>query len=305
MEIKRILRHNKDIRQILILFSLVLLPQGLSGKEYRTSALRQAAVALGIEHQISNAPKNSTTNITLSSDTTIAVRIDNNGMVEHIGLPIFSADIRQQHPSPVYDCIEYAALDRLFVLTKNDLLIQKIKFIKGAWKSFLTVKSSDVFTITTQDNKFYQLAWSRDNSEILNVVVPIDYELLNGCNRRELEQSFVRNVVHHRAAVNYQLPKDIDSQLARSDMEVDIQLSDYARHNVSVTLRQWLSYCEGLGCTTDIKYDDSGELLSKGYVMSYNSAMGYHHLLELTWQTDIQSKVKGKALLFIPNYDKI
>lgn len=284
---------------------LTTVPQGVSGREYRTAALCHAAVVLGIERQIVDAPKGVTTNITPSSGTTIAIRIDSDGTVEHIGLPLFDTVIRQQSPSPVYDCMEYAALDRLFIFTENDLLLQKILFLRGAWKSVLEIKPSDTFSITTQDDKYYQLVWSRDSCEIINVVVPIDYELLSGSSRRELEKSFLHNVSHHRTAANFRLAKDIDSQLAKSDIEVDIQLSNYARHKINVTLPQWLSYCESLGCTTDIKYDDSDELFVKGYVMSRNAAMGYHHLLELTWQMESHSKVKGKALLFIPNYDKI
>ena len=290
---------------MLFFISLIAASQGIAGREYRTAALCQAAAVLGIEHQIADAPKGVTTNITPPSGTTIVVRIDSEGTVEHIGLPLFSTIIRQQSPSPVYDCMEYAALDRLFIFTENDLLLQKIIFLKGAWESIIGIKPSDIFSITTQDDKYYQLVWSRDSCEIINVVVPIDYELLSGSSRRELEKSFVHDVSRHRVATNFSPAKEIDSQLAKSNIEVDIQLSSYARHTINVTLRQWLSYCESLGCTTDIKYDDSDELFIKGYVMSRNAAMGYHHLLELTWQMESHSKVKGKALLFIPNYDKI
>ena len=305
MEKQRVLHLSRQIIKLLFFISLIMVPQGVAGREYRTSALHQAASVLGIEEQISNAPEGVTTSITLSSGKTISVRINNNGAVEHIGLPIFSQELRRQTPYPVYDCIEYAALDRLFILTENDFLLQKIIFLRGEWKSVLGIKPSDSFTITTHDNKYYQLVWSRNNCELINMVIPVDYELLSGSNRRELEQSFVHNVVRHCEATNFNLTEDIDSQLAKSDIEVDILLSDYARHNISVTLQQWLSYCENLGCTTDIKYDDSDELFSKGYVVSHNAAMGYHHLLELTWQTEIHSKIKGKALLFIPNNDKI
>ena len=289
-------------------FILLVIPQGITGMDYRTSTLRQAAEKLGIEKQIAKVTKGKTTGIVTPSGTTVVVRINSQGMVEHIGLPLFNAVMRKQTPSPAYDCLEYAALDRHIIHTENDLLLQKIKFYKGSWQKLLDVLPTDVCSITNQSNKYYQLVWNRDGRETVNVVIPVDYELLSVCNRREIENNFVHDVVHYQAASKGTLSKDIDPQLAKADLHLDMSLSSYARKTLNVRLRQWILYCESLGCTTSIKYDDSDETAIKGYVVSRNDAMGYHHLLELTWTMEDLSqstpKIKGKALLFIPN-DKI
>lgn len=288
---------------------LLALPQGIASMEYRTSLLHQAAATLGIERQIAKAGKGITTRIVTPSGTAVIVRINRNGRVEHIGLPLFNTVMRQQTPSPVYDCLEYAALDRHVIHTENDLLLQKIKFYKGSWQTLLDIQSTDACSITNQSDKYYQLIWSRNGRETVNVVVPIDYELLSVCNRREIEKDFVQEVARYHAALKGALSKDIDPQLAKADLHLDMSLSSYARKSISVTLRQWISYCESQGCTTSIKYDDSDESVIKGYVLSRNDAMGYHHLLELSWTMEELSKsspkIKGKALLFIPNNDKI
>lgn len=290
-----------------IVCMLLAVPQGIVGREYRTTLLRQAAATLGIERQIAKADKDATTQIVTPSGTTVSVRIDGNGMVEHIGLPLFHSAMRKQTPSPVYDCLEYAALDRHVIHTENDLLLQKIKFYKGSWQALLDIQPTDACSITNQSDKYYQLVWSRNGRETVNVVVPIDYELLSVSNRREIEKNFVHNVTRYHAASKAALSKDIDPQLAKADLHLDMSLSSYARKTISVTLRQWISYCESQGCTTSIKYDDSDEAVIKGYVLSRNDAMGYHHLLELTWTMEDLSqsspKIKGKALLFIPNND--
>ena len=217
--------------------------------------------------------------------------------------------MRKQTPSPVYDCLEYAALDHSAIHTENDLLLQKIKFYKGSWQTLLGVLPTDACSITRQDDKYYQLVWSRNGRETVNVVVPIDYELLSVCNRREIEKNFMHDVSHYQAAANAALSQDIDPQLAKADLCLDMSLSSYSRKTVNVTLKQWITYCESQGCTTSIKYDDSDETVIKGYVLSRNDAMGYHHLLELTWTMEDLSqsspKIKGKALLYIPNNDKI
>jgi hypothetical protein len=288
---------------------LLAVPQSIASREYRTSLLRQAATTLGIERQIAKVGKGTTTQVVTPSGTTVCVRIDSNGIVEHIGLPLFNDMMRKQTPSPVYDCLEYAALDRSAIHTENDLLLQKIKFYKGSWQTILNILPTDACSITNQSNKYYQLIWSRNGSETVNIVVPVDYELLSVCNRREIEKNFVHNIPRHHTTSKSALSNDIDPQLAKADLNLDISLSSYARKTVSVTLRQWISYCESQGCTTSIKYDDSDETVIKGYVLSRNDTMGYHHLLELTWTMEDLSqsspKIKGKALLFIPNNDKL
>lgn len=292
-----------------IVCMLLAVPQGIASRDYRTSLLRQAAATLGIERQIAKADKGTTTLVDTPQGTTVIVRIDNNGMVEHIGLPLFHSTMRKQTPSPVYDCLEYAALDHSAIHTENDLLLQKIKFYKGSWQTLLSIQPTDACSITNQSDKYYQLVWSRNGRETVNAVVPIDYELLSVSSRREIERNFVHNVTRYHAVPKGALSQDIDPQLAKADLHLDMSLSSYARKTISVTLRQWISYCESQGCTTSIKYDDSDETVIKGYVLSRNDAMGYHHLLELTWTMEDLSqsspKIKGKALLFIPNNDKI
>lgn len=288
---------------------LLAIPQGIAGREYRTSLLRQAAATLGIERQIAKMGKGVTTLVESPTGPTVIVRSDTNGTVEHIGLPLFNAAMRRQTPSPVYDCLEYAALDRSAIHTENDLLLQKIKFYKGSWQTLSGVKPTDGCTITNHSDKYYQLVWNRNGRETVSVVIPIDYELLSVSNRREIEEAFVHNVTRHHTASKGTLSHDIDPQLAKAEMHLSTSLSNYSRKTVIVTLRQWLSYCKSQGCTTSIRYDDSDETFIRGYVTTRNDAMGYHHLLELTWTMEDLShpipKIKGKALLFIPNNEKI
>lgn len=309
MDRLRILCLDRQVRQMLCIFLLLAVSQGIVGRDYRTSILRQAAEKLGIEQQIDKAPEGKTSGIATSSGPKVAVRIDTHGTVEHIGLPLFSTVMRKETPSPVYDCLESALLDRCVLLTENDLLLQKIQFYKGSWKTLFDILPSDACSITTQDKKYYQVVWSRNGGEIANVVVPIDYELLSTCSRRELEKNFVQYMARYQADSKSALPKETDPQLAKAAMQLEMQLSSYERQTVSVPLRQWISYCESQGCTTSIKYVDSDEAIVKAYVLEQNDAMGYHHLLELNWQTEEldspSPQVKGKALLFIPNNDKI
>lgn len=294
---------------MMYIFCLLAIPQDVASREFRTSTLRHVAATLGIERQISHAEKGTTTQIVLSSGIIVAVRIDSEDMVEHIGLPLFSNEMRQQSPSPVYDCIEYAALDRQIIHTENDLLLKKITFRKGTWRTVANIRSTDACCITTHGNKCYQVVWQREGQGIADIIVPVDYELLSYCNRRELEQSFVRLVAAHRGSKSTIVPKGIDAQQAKVPMSVIVPLSNQARLTVKATISQWVSYCESQGCATSIIFDDSDEENIKGYMLMHNEPMGYHHMLVLNFKTDQQmgtyTKISGKAFLFIPNNEKI
>ena len=126
MERKRLLCLKFDIRHVLVVFCLLIIPLGVASREYRCQTLQTAAMKLDMEQQIDKAFAGTTSTVTLASGQTVTVRIGADGEVEHIGLPLFSDIMRQEKPSPVYDCIEYAALDRSLIHSENDLLLQKI-----------------------------------------------------------------------------------------------------------------------------------------------------------------------------------
>lgn len=209
MERLRQFYRNRLVVLIASVCCLLALPQGVAAREYRTVALQKAALVLGIEQQIDNAGRATTTQIQTSAGKTVAVRLDDRGRVMHIGIPLFSTDMRYQKPSPVYDCLEYAALDRNIILSENDLQLQKIQFFKGSWATLMDVVPTDACSIGTLNTKFYQVKWSRNGVEIVNLVVPIDYELLSNSSRRELETNLVREMGNqHVRRPSFQLSED-------------------------------------------------------------------------------------------------
>ena len=354
---------------------LLAIPQGVAGRGYRTVALQKAASVLGIERQIDAADKGTIIQIQTDACKTVAVRIDEQGRVVHIGIPLFSDYMRQQKPSPVYDCLEYAALDRNVILSENDLQLQKIQFFKGSWSTIMDVMPTDACSVGLLNEKYYQVIWSRNGYEQVNLVLPLDYELLSNSSRRELESNLVREVgnqlvkrpsfylseellqrsgkdnvyvlpgetvlmkgltrnTYYRTSVVSQQVGDAtyeeermsilvdrdfpaetmanllvsaNPQLPDAAMRLDVQLSNYSKETMNVTLRQWTSYCEDQGCKAYFVFDDSEGTVVKGYLLMHNEAMGYNHLLTLTChKNDLTSEIPlftGKALLFIPNVE--
>ena len=167
---------------------------GVTGREYRTQTLRTAAVKLGLEQQIDMAVSGTTSIIDHQTGQAISVRISDNGLVEHIGLLLFNIEVRQRNPLPIYDCIEYAALDYGLIHSENNLLLQKIQLFNGSWQTVCDIQPTDECSIALRSEKAYQVIWRRNGNEIVNMAVPVDYELLMISSRRELEQIFANEL---------------------------------------------------------------------------------------------------------------
>ena len=221
MERKRLLCRKFDIRHALVVFCLLAIPHGVVSRDYRCRMLQTAATKLNMEQQIDNASAGTTSTVTLTSGQTVAVRISEDGKVEHIGLPLFNDVMRQQKPSPVYDCIEYAALDRSLIHSENDLLLQKIHLFKGSWQTVCNVQPTDECSISLRDNKAWQVIWRRNGSEIVNMVIPVDYELLSLSSRRELEKTFADEVEQqHVKRFPYHLVEELLQRRENDDLYV-------------------------------------------------------------------------------------
>lgn len=307
MDRQALLHRNIGIRHAVAVLCLLVIPLSVTCRDYRTQTLRAAAMKLGVEHEIDLASSGSTSTIVLSSGQSIVVRISEEGVVEHIGLPLFSDIMRQQQPLPVYDCIEYAALDRSLIHTENDLLLQKIQLFKGSWKTISTIGPADECSIMLRDEKAYQVVWQRDGHELVNMAIPVDYELLSLSSRRELERTFVRDILRHPDKVQSDVLLASAPQLANATMCLKMVLSDYSQQTIDISVRQWVAYCERQGCTPYYISDDTEGTVATSYLHMRNQAMGYHHLLELSCPVaeldNAEPKLQGKAHLFIPNID--
>ena len=209
------------LRHVLFVLCLLVTFQSVTGRDYRTQALRAAAAKLGLEQQIEQAASGTASILTTPDGWNVSVRISDDGRVEHIGLPLFNDAMRQQQPSPVYDCVEYAALDRNMLHSENDLLLQKIQLFNGSWQTVGDVRPTDRCSVGLRYGKVYQVTWSRNGQEMVNMAVPIDYELLLGANRRELEQHLADEIVRqHVKRPPYHLAEELLQRTAEEGIYV-------------------------------------------------------------------------------------
>lgn len=94
--------------------------------------------------------------------------------------------MRNDHPSPIYNYLEYAALDHKFHLTDNPFVYKDLKFLKGSWKEFDKVNDSTEFQVDVMQNKLYVVKWSAEGNTIVEMMFPVDYERLSMISRKRV-----------------------------------------------------------------------------------------------------------------------
>lgn len=131
--------------------------------------------------------------ISYQSVPVIIIKNDDN-VITHIGYKIFAHSLRAEHPSPIYNYIEYALLDHKFHFSDNPFTYKDLKFIEGSWTDVETVSETTSFQIDAVENRFYILTWLLNDRKKVSLQFPINYERLSLVNRKELEQNIIKDI---------------------------------------------------------------------------------------------------------------
>ena len=122
----------------------------------------------------------------------ISVCADANGCINHIGLKLFAPEIKTLYPSAVYDFLERYFLELSMISNVNDfeqkLKEDKVHLLTGSLQTVKSITPETPFNIDRVDDKGYSVRWSVDDKEILNVMFPIEFELLLGMPKVEIEK---------------------------------------------------------------------------------------------------------------------
>ena len=119
-------------------------------------------------------------------------------VLDHIGIPLFNDQMRTLMPSPLYDFLEFAVLNIKYKVNPNTLYLSKVMFKKGSWNTLIHSQliQSDC-SITNQDDQLYIVNWKQGENDIVTIGIPIEYELLNNDNRRNIEKSYILQLESH------------------------------------------------------------------------------------------------------------
>lgn len=125
----------------------------------------------------------------------VTLRVNHYGEVEHIGLLLFSKEMRQLGKPFIYDFLERDLLERnlpnITGAIKHDLLYEPVFFIKGNAQTPFSFNGSEEYSEERIDYKKYRSSWSRADDLALRITFDMDYHMISGCNAIELEKRFI------------------------------------------------------------------------------------------------------------------
>lgn len=174
------------------LLSCLLSCQLSAAQTFKAENMKKAARILGILDSLDSVDSGQTQTIKAKDGQIIEVRKSKHNVIEHIGIPLFNDQMRTLMPSPVYDFLEFAVLNIKYKVNPNTLYLSKVIFKKGNWNTLMNsqLTQSDC-SIVNQDDRMYIVNWKFDEKDIATIGIPIEYELLNNDNRRNIEKSYI------------------------------------------------------------------------------------------------------------------
>ncbi len=110
------------------------------------------------------------------------------GKIKHIGLNLFSDEMKQLLNEELFNYIEEALLAKS--LNLNDELYEKLVISKGIISDFKSLTPESACTVNTLNSKSMSIEWAKDNKEI-SVSVPIGYDTSSKGNRSDIENDFI------------------------------------------------------------------------------------------------------------------
>lgn len=132
----------------------------------------------------------------------LVVRVNVWGEVEHIGLRLFTEEMKTGASLPVYDFLERYLLERdLLKGTDEEIRLgfDNIVCETGSFADALRLDSTQTFNIAYQLFSGYRASWSEKGKELLALAFEADYQLLSGCNLIELENNYLRDMQKFRS----------------------------------------------------------------------------------------------------------
>ena len=263
---------------------------------------------------------------------TLTVHVDGQ-TVDHIGLQLFSDELRTLSNSPILDFLERYFLQLRFPPTvksaSNMIRDDEFRFLSGTMATISDLRSTDDFSYS-YDNHRYVATWSRKGNTILSVSFPVEYELISGENKIEAEDNLMADIQKtaigqrkdnasqdgqyindrfssrlyyskNRLIADSRHPAETVANMMLSTNSLgsyDIRMTQisygFRKKTFLVPLRQWIAYCQDNGCQLYFGIENFG---SNGevnaVVMAVNNAENYNHVLTFSVPADIIESRQG------------
>lgn len=296
--------------------------------QFRTSELKRLASVLAIDvSQLPEGYSHPTANGSL-----LTIHLDKQ-TVDHIGLRLFSSEMRHAGSSRIFDFLERYFLQLKYPPTvksaANMLRDDQFRFLQGNISSIDDISTSDDFTYTN-DNLRYIATWSRQGRVLLSVSFPVEYELISGENKIEAEENLLSDIqkspikpqkedvqrndnyinecfsnrlyLHNgRLISNSRHPAETLANLmlttqTRGQYDIKVTQISYGfqKKIFQVPLHQWIAFCQNNGCQLYFGIEDLDEQGNlSAVVLAVNHAENYNHVLTVSTNTDVIDAKQG------------
>lgn len=120
---------------------------------------------------------------------------------------LFSSNVKTEYLSVVYDFLErylyeIDSLQKHHEYVDQRLRDDKVLFIAGSPATARSITPDMMFGINKVDDKFYDVAWKDSvGNTVLEMAFPMQYELLLGKPKVEIEKEFKSTLSHHRSFI--------------------------------------------------------------------------------------------------------
>lgn len=296
--------------------------------QFRTAELQRLASILSLDtSMLAEGYSHPTAN-----GCSLTVRVSGQ-TVNHIGLQLFSDEMRSVANSPILDFLERYFLQLRFPSAvksaSNMIRDDEFRFLSGTMASISNLRPTDNFSYS-YDNHRYVATWSRADKTLLSVSFPVEYELISGENKIEAEDNLMADIQKTAVGQRKDNTTQEDSYINESfssrlyyskggliadsrhpaETVANMMLSTNAlgSYDISMTqisygfkkktfrvpLRQWIAFCQDSGCQLYFGIENYG---SNGevnaVVMAVNHAENYNHVLTFSVPTDIIDSRQG------------
>ncbi len=175
-----------------IIMCLVVALTATAQMAFRTSELQRLATTLRIDTSRLHDGYNY-----LSVDNQpLTVHLQNNEL-DHIGLSLFSEEMRQMSQTPVFDFLERYFLQLKYPPSEKTaaemIRDDAFRFERGSLRTIGTLLPTDNFEYHTDGHR-YVASWSRNDNPLLVVSFPVEYQLLSGKTKIDAENHILSDI---------------------------------------------------------------------------------------------------------------
>lgn len=172
----------------------------MAGNGYATDLLGKMAAAMNVTQELDTLGDGCYYRGFTYNGRPVSVEV-RQGNVTHIGYSLFSKGQKDFLQSPVCNFLERYSLEITLPMQHKKGVVNQLEedgifFRRGSFSLFRQIEQDTTYAVGIENlnDKRYTVSWSKDGAEFLSINLPIEYDLLAGCDMIEREKRLTEGV---------------------------------------------------------------------------------------------------------------